>query len=437
MAAALWSAACRDDGGAASDGANTSSTSESTEDADATSAATAWSSGDSSDSGGPAMPLPPGSARELYPDAVALQALAIDATCSLNNGVCHNNNNYPDLHTINNVLSTVMAPCGVEVATPELIFDECEAVGDRLVIASVGLDAEIMEVTLDRPDAPTAFDLNAARFRVGGDPSAIAYGTADIVVTRGEQTFDLGSAGVIVSSVTDDTMELSLIGADAAKPFVDNRSLPWTPNHVRAADPNGNGIAGGATAIPLISPGSPWQSYIFLRLVDENYGDLMPRQCRTWDDRATYALGCWIEGLKASDNGEVENSFDPIDYDSCTVEVEGLGRCETILGSDLESIEGIVSARCGGNDCHVGAPPHAQGLDLSPGRLREALVDVTSETTGLPLVVPGDPAASYLLCKLDPQCADIEGAVMPSQGELLPEELAAISAWIAAGATDD
>jgi hypothetical protein len=382
----------------------------------------------------------PGTPAEIYPDILALQDIAIGPTCSLNNGVCHNGNNYPDLHTINNVVATTWAPCGVDVATVDLLFDECEPPGDRLVLSSAGVELEILEVAVSPSDADYR-DLTHATLTVAGDASTVPIGATDVTIVRDDQVFDLGAVEVSVESVADDTVVLELAGPYgewSAKWFLDARTLPWTPDRVRVGDPNGNGIAGAAEAVPLLTPGDPANSYLFLRLVDESYGDLMPRQCRTWDDRATRALGCWIEGLTVGNDGMPDNALDPIDYDACTVGVEGLGRCETILGDDLESIETILEARCGGTTCHIGDGPFAQGLDLSPGGVIEALVDVPSTVTGLPLVVPGDSAASYLVCKLDPDCADRQGAVMPSAGDVLAEpEVVALRAWIDAGATAD
>ena len=61
------------------------------------------------------------------------------------------------------------------------------------------------------------------------------------------------------------------------------------------------------------------------RLVDIEYGELMPRQCRTWNDAANEALACWIAGLSA----DASNAYDPIDYDACAIDLRGLGKCDT------------------------------------------------------------------------------------------------------------
>jgi hypothetical protein len=51
------------------------------------------------------------------------------------------------------------------------------------------------------------------------------------------------------------------------------------------------------------------------------------------------------------------------------------------------------------------------------------------------LVVPGQPAASYLLKKLEGPVGAIDGDLMPSAGQRLPAEtIDAIRQWILAGA---
>lgn len=51
--------------------------------------------------------------------------------------------------------------------------------------------------------------------------------------------------------------------------FLDDRVYPRQPHMVRVADPNGNGALGGPSGITLGSPGSPDQSCVVIRLIDE------------------------------------------------------------------------------------------------------------------------------------------------------------------------
>ena len=64
-------------------------------------------------------------------------------------------------------------------------------------------------------------------------------------------------------------------------------------------------------AMPLVTAGDPDRSFMLKRLIDPAYGELMPRQCRTWNDAANLALACWIAGLAP----DASNAFAP-PYDS-------------------------------------------------------------------------------------------------------------------------
>ncbi len=84
--------------------------------------------------------------------------------------------------------------------------------------------------------------------------------------------------------------------------------------------------------------------------------------------------------------------------------------------------------------CHGQGLFVAEGLDLSLGV--EQLVDVpSSQWPALDRVEPGDPAASYLIVKLEDRQRDLQanglGDRMPSEDEALSAgDLAAFYAWI-------
>lgn len=91
---------------------------------------------------------------------------------------------------------------------------------------------------------------------------------------------------------------------------------------------------------------------------------------------------------------------------------------------------------CGSAACHGGARP-AQGLDLSnESGAYAALVDQASTQCGsTTLVKPGDPDASYLVTKLDPNAALCGGSRMPKTGAAwTSSQLAQLRAWIGSGA---
>jgi hypothetical protein len=94
----------------------------------------------------------------------------------------------------------------------------------------------------------------------------------------------------------------------------------------------------------------------------------------------------------------------------------------------------ILLKSCGFSSCHGS---ESGGLTLTTDRAYEELLDEPSEEKpDMHRVVPGDPDNSYLIWKLE----GAEGIVkdqMPPGGELPEEKIAAIRAWIAAGAKND
>ena len=88
--------------------------------------------------------------------------------------------------------------------------------------------------------------------------------------------------------------------------------------------------------------------------------------------------------------------------------------------------------------CHSGAPAAvSDSSELGLESPLSSMVGLTSvDAAGKPLVVPGDPDASYLVAKLTGQ--GIEGDIMPMGDDPLPpEQVQIVKDWIAALPTDD
>jgi hypothetical protein len=373
-----------------------------------------------------------------YRDVSDLFDRGVARTCSLNNGVCHNSNTYPDLHTIANLVDTVDRPCNVETTDRAKVNDVCEPPADHLVIPSAGIDARIATAAL-APDEldRDATDLTQITLVLDPAPAGLTVGAADTQIVRGTTIFRVGDYGAVVKSVDGASVILDLTphmyGEWTAKRFFDVRVWPPGSLHLHVGDPNGNGIQGALVhTMPLIAPGDPDNSYLLKRLVDESYGERMPRQCRTWDDNANQALACWIAGL----THDAANAYDPIDYQHCTISVDGLGKCETVTETGFPAVETLFGRSCAGNGCHVDEAAPAAGLDLSTGHAYASLVGVASSVVAGKLrVQAGSPDASYLMCKLRDDCTDRTGARMPMNAPPLAEaELDTIRAWIASGA---
>jgi len=99
----------------------------------------------------------------------------------------------------------------------------------------------------------------------------------------------------------------------------------------------------------------------------------------------------------------------------------------------------LVQGKCATGPCHS-AETHAGMLDLTPDEATFAKHVINAPATqspGVLRVVPGQPAASYLLCKIDPACAARAAGtnLMPDGAMGLSDaEIQIVSKWIQAGA---
>ena len=86
--------------------------------------------------------------------------------------------------------------------------------------------------------------------------------------------------------------------------------------------------------------------------------------------------------------------------------------------------------------CHQDRSP-AAGVSLQAGPWERALPNMTSRQSGGRLIVPGDPAASYLFRKIEnaQKEAGGGGARMPLAGEMSDENIAKIRDWIVSCST--
>lgn len=113
----------------------------------------------------------------------------------------------------------------------------------------------------------------------------------------------------------------------------------------------------------------------------------------------------------------------------------------TLVSATFSSIaQNILEPRCASAACHGGSSP-AVFPRLDAEGAYDAIVGVGSQqASGVMLVKPFDPAASYLLLKLRGEAGSVGGlaTVMPLGDVALdPSDLAAIEAWIANGAPHD
>jgi mono/diheme cytochrome c family protein len=130
----------------------------------------------------------------------------------------------------------------------------------------------------------------------------------------------------------------------------------------------------------------------------------------------------------------------------CDESLETLAGPTPTLTPTLSSIQrdifqaGDVSGRPSCASCHNpnGGAFRAVGLDLSTEGTYDSLVGAASrQKPGAVRVVPGDPARSYLVQKVE-GAADISGVRMPIRGPYLTDgQIAIIKRWIELGARRD
>jgi hypothetical protein len=122
--------------------------------------------------------------------------------------------------------------------------------------------------------------------------------------------------------------------------------------------------------------------------------------------------------------------------------VHGLARPDaSVVGASFTSIvQGIFVPRCASAACHGGSPPAAFPRLDAEGAYG-AIVGVDSlQASGVKLVQPLDPDASYLLLKMRGEAGSVGGLATPmpiGDAMLGPSDLAAVEAWIANGAPND
>lgn len=242
-------------------------------------------------------------------------------TCSLNGGVCHNSSTYPDLRHLAALEELVQLPCGRNI--DESYPDACEPPGDRVV--GPGVDVGIARVS---------FDETALTATVVAEGDVIAGLLSGVRIRRtlpgGAAFFPLPADGIEMVSAGGRNLTVRLATSSAETRAFFQPTLPLREDRVWPSDINGNGVSGSRMGWREIVPGSPETSYLVARLWDTSQTpELMPRQCRTWNDRATRALGCWIQGLRTDEQGRPSNFYEDIDYTRCTFAVPTAGRCGT------------------------------------------------------------------------------------------------------------
>ncbi|APR85920.1 Hypothetical protein A7982_11269 [Minicystis rosea] len=403
----------------------------------------ACGSGDASSTGGAGGNLPSTSgsggsldpAQSAYPDLTSLHAAGVARTCSLNQGVCHAQREWPELGSVADLVAAVGAPCQIGAQDPASTLDACEVPGDRLQIGGKDLEILRVEIADDQPFPPHEVTIKIPALPPSLDASSARIHRSD---AKGVDVLSKPLAGATMSGGADVVhIVIALDGATdpTLAEFLDVRA--WHGDRVRQGDANGNGMA-HPSAAPWaeIVPGDPSRSFLYQRLLSETYGPRMPLIPRTWSPTATRALWCWIRGLPKDATASTIDPTAPIDYASCPLDPDAPDPNAT---GGWPAVKVLFQGKCATGPCHS-ATAKAESLDLTPDPAtfaKDVINAPATQSPGVLRVVPGQPAASYLLCKVDPKCASRapDTELMPQgASQLSATEIQTISDWIQAGA---
>ncbi len=395
-------------------------------------------------------------AQTRYPTGVDLHRKLVMRTCSGTNGVCHNQKEYPDLHTPATFAASIDAPCNVASGTWDTVYDRCERLGDRFRFA----EESFREI-----------EIGWFEFIPGETPDFGETGTKPDASTPGLHLYlydpiplereRVGATGTFIRNFIDDqgnVQGLAFASYDTRWWMLDDRRHVFAEvsqyqrdrveglvaSGIVQGDQNRNGVFGArtGTTVPLINPGKPEESYLVARLrgymgAESVPGTRMPLANQPPSTVDMLALMCFIEGL---DPGAAQwNLSSAIDYTQCSYSADP--QSLTLVGNGVtwrQRVLPILQSNCGG--CHGGSNPQA-GLDLLAEDAYQRVLQASTQKPELKLIQPGEPQQSYLYRKLvgDGSITGTRMPINPLNGDapLPTDQLDAISDWITAGAQED
>jgi len=156
--------------------------------------------------------------------------------------------------------------------------------------------------------------------------------------------------------------------------------------------------------------------------------------CHATGATASHATRYTVAGVEACAQCHVRGSNGVEEAHGLVVPSRG-----TVSASLSSIAANILVPRCATSACHGGNPP-AYYPQLDADVAHDAMVGRPSLQASMRLVEPGAPEASYLLLKLRGEAGSVGGVPTPMPiGDVLldPGEIAAVEAWIAAGAPND
>jgi hypothetical protein len=402
-------------------------------------------------------------AQATYVTGLDLHRKFILRTCGPTNGVCHNQKEYPDLHTAGTFVAALKAPCNVQPGSWQGVFDRCERMGDRFrVLDGDGGDVEVGWVELVpgehvdyRPDGERPTTASAGLHVVlhdllpGNRPEF--WGTGLFVRTLVDEAGDVRD--LPFANFTSHWWVLgdrTHLYAEVAEYQQDDVAALLRGGIVQG-DHNRNGTFGAreGRTVPMLNPGRPEESYLVARVRGHMQGEPIPGSRMPLANIPPskvdmLAMMCWLEGLDP--NAPTYTLESPIRYEGCSYSANP--DALDVVGQGITwkaGIRPLLVAHCGG--CHNATSFQGQ-LDLvtdDPSTPEDEahvrLLQASSkQVTTLRLISPGFPEQSYLWRKVSGD-GTILGSRMPIYADptaLLPEQARNdLMAWILAGALAD
>lgn len=390
-------------------------------------------------------------AQARYATGLDLHRKFVMRTCGPNNGVCHNQKEYPNMHTAGAFAATIGAPCNVQPGSWDGVFDRCERSGDRFRIGDrEGANVQIgwIEHIVGAPPegdgrAPDGPGLHVhlqaplpGDFKTHWGPGLFVRNFINDASEVQELTFaNFNGRWTVLGDRTHLVADVNDWQVDALQ------SLLTTG--IVQGDHNRNGVFGATlgNTISMLTPGKPEESYLIARMRGhmqgaEVPGSRMPLANQPPNVTDLLALFCFVEQQPA---GTVAPDISgPIDYANCSYISDP--RALDILGDGAtwtSRIKPLMSGYCGG--CHVGEAPAGGGLDLVGDGAYARLLGASDQRPELKLIEPGQPEQSYLWRKLSGD-GTITGERMPidalggGSNTLPADALSEIENWILAGA---
>jgi hypothetical protein len=241
-----------------------------------------------------------------FPTVFEVQDALLTGTCSPNPGVCHQSEQYPELHTLGSLLDAIDAPCNVDHPVPVDGWDECERRPD--LVRAGEFESDIAWLENNGPGSWTIAVRDAMPAELEGTFQLV---TADDVVM-----FEAPDGWTVTATRAEERALSLVIDADEA---IDLAVADSAIAAVIGGDLNRNGTFGadetGSAPAAIIKPGDLDNSYLWRRLMGDVPGSRMPLANGPVTPVEFVALGCWIETVAT---GADTDPYAPIDYRRCS-----------------------------------------------------------------------------------------------------------------------